>query len=147
MISSIWLFNENDLSYSFSHLLTIMCMQVGSGKSSLLNLILGEMKLVNGSIHVNGSTAYVPQVDKLLLVLDVFSWQSILLFSYSFSFITGPLDSLWNYPWQYFIWEGLWSKEVEMSFIFIASIPFFQFYYHLLMFAKMCPRSLLKYVG
>ncbi|XP_019158537.1 PREDICTED: ABC transporter C family member 13 isoform X2 [Ipomoea nil] len=47
-------------------LLVAVVGEVGSGKSSLLNLILGEMKLVNGSIHVNGSTAYVPQVPWIL---------------------------------------------------------------------------------
>ena len=36
--------------------------QVGSGKSSLLNGILGEMhKLNKGLINLNGSVAYVPQ--------------------------------------------------------------------------------------
>ncbi|KAG9131178.1 hypothetical protein Leryth_006037 [Lithospermum erythrorhizon] len=36
--------------------------EVGSGKSSLLSLILGEMRLLSGSAHSCGSTAYVPQV-------------------------------------------------------------------------------------
>ncbi|CAL5361622.1 unnamed protein product [Camellia sinensis] len=40
--------------------------EVGSGKSSLLNLILGEMRLINGSIHSSGSIAYVPQVPWIL---------------------------------------------------------------------------------
>ncbi|XP_022853952.1 ABC transporter C family member 13 isoform X4 [Olea europaea var. sylvestris] len=40
--------------------------EVGSGKSSLLNLILREMRLVNGSIYSSGTTAYVPQVPWLL---------------------------------------------------------------------------------
>ena len=36
--------------------------KVGSGKSSLISGILGEMyKLNNGKISVNGSMAYVPQ--------------------------------------------------------------------------------------
>ncbi|XP_057540616.1 ABC transporter C family member 13 isoform X3 [Amaranthus tricolor] len=35
---------------------------VGSGKSSLLNSVLGEMNIINGWILKNGSTAYVPQV-------------------------------------------------------------------------------------
>lgn len=39
--------------------------QVGSGKSSLLNLVLGEMRLISGSVHSSGSIAYVPQVFKL----------------------------------------------------------------------------------
>ncbi|KAK3021801.1 hypothetical protein RJ639_047156, partial [Escallonia herrerae] len=37
------------------------CLQVGSGKSSLLNSILGEMRLINGSIMSSGSISYVPQ--------------------------------------------------------------------------------------
>ncbi|KAL2533987.1 multidrug resistance-associated protein 11 [Abeliophyllum distichum] len=40
--------------------------EVGSGKSSLLNLILREMRLINGSIYLNGTTAYVPQVPWIL---------------------------------------------------------------------------------
>ncbi|XP_059642397.1 ABC transporter C family member 13 isoform X2 [Cornus florida] len=40
--------------------------EVGSGKSSLLNLILGEMKLTSGLIHTSGSIAYVPQVPWIL---------------------------------------------------------------------------------
>ncbi|KAL0903582.1 hypothetical protein M5K25_027971 [Dendrobium thyrsiflorum] len=36
--------------------------EVGSGKSSLLNSILGEMRLIHGCMHSCGSTAYVPQV-------------------------------------------------------------------------------------
>ncbi|GFZ04617.1 multidrug resistance-associated protein 11 [Actinidia rufa] len=40
--------------------------EVGSGKSSLLNLILGEMRLINGSIHSSGSIAYAPQVPWIL---------------------------------------------------------------------------------
>ncbi|KAJ0008012.1 hypothetical protein Pint_30337 [Pistacia integerrima] len=40
--------------------------EVGSGKSSLLNSILGETLLVCGSIHSSGSIAYVPQVPWIL---------------------------------------------------------------------------------
>ncbi|XP_073104173.1 ABC transporter C family member 13 isoform X5 [Elaeis guineensis] len=36
--------------------------EVGSGKSSLLNSILGEMHLIHGVIQSRGSLAYVPQV-------------------------------------------------------------------------------------
>ncbi|KAG1678435.1 Multidrug resistance-associated protein 1 [Nymphon striatum] len=35
--------------------------QVGSGKSSLLSAVLGEMHLKEGRVNVNGSIAYVPQ--------------------------------------------------------------------------------------
>ncbi|EDV20618.1 uncharacterized protein TRIADDRAFT_60846 [Trichoplax adhaerens] len=34
---------------------------VGSGKSSLLSALLGEMEKMNGSVYVKGSVAYVPQ--------------------------------------------------------------------------------------
>ncbi|KAJ4718638.1 ABC transporter family protein [Melia azedarach] len=40
--------------------------EVGSGKSSLLNSILGETQLIHGSIHASGSIAYVPQVPWIL---------------------------------------------------------------------------------
>ncbi|GER44073.1 ABC transporter C family member [Striga asiatica] len=40
--------------------------EVGSGKSSLLNLLLGETRLINGSTHLNGSKAYVPQVPWIM---------------------------------------------------------------------------------
>ncbi|KAE7997228.1 hypothetical protein FH972_001878 [Carpinus fangiana] len=40
--------------------------EVGSGKSSLLNSILGEMHLLHGLIHSSGSIAYVPQVPWIL---------------------------------------------------------------------------------
>ncbi|KVH98084.1 AAA+ ATPase domain-containing protein [Cynara cardunculus var. scolymus] len=40
--------------------------EVGSGKSSLLNSILGEMKLIEGSIYSSGSVAYVPQIPWIL---------------------------------------------------------------------------------
>lgn len=35
--------------------------QVGSGKSSLLSALLGEMDKLSGSVNVNGNVAYVPQ--------------------------------------------------------------------------------------
>ena len=41
----------------------ILCLyQVGSGKSSLLNSVIGETHVVGGSISSCGSIAYVPQV-------------------------------------------------------------------------------------
>ncbi|PWA36498.1 ABC transporter C family member 13 [Artemisia annua] len=40
--------------------------EVGSGKSSLLNSVLGEMKLIKGSIYSSGSVAYVPQIPWIL---------------------------------------------------------------------------------
>ncbi|XP_060205268.1 ABC transporter C family member 13 isoform X1 [Lycium barbarum] len=47
-------------------LLVAVVGEVGSGKSSLLNLILGETRLINGSVDRNGSIAYVPQVAWIL---------------------------------------------------------------------------------
>ena len=41
--------------------LTAVIGLVGSGKSSLMSAILGEMEKVGGSVNVNGSVAYVPQ--------------------------------------------------------------------------------------
>ncbi|XP_021561509.1 ATP-binding cassette sub-family C member 11 [Neomonachus schauinslandi] len=38
-----------------------VCGNTGSGKSSLLSAILGEMHLMEGSVGVHGSLAYVPQ--------------------------------------------------------------------------------------
>ncbi|XP_065867125.1 ABC transporter C family member 13 isoform X1 [Euphorbia lathyris] len=40
--------------------------EVGSGKSSLLAAILGEMQLIHGSVHMSGSLTYVPQVPWIL---------------------------------------------------------------------------------
>jgi ABC-type transport system involved in cytochrome bd biosynthesis fused ATPase/permease subunit len=42
--------------------LVVICGVVGSGKSSLLEAILGEMVTVAGSIQVHGSYAYAAQV-------------------------------------------------------------------------------------
>ncbi len=41
--------------------LTAIVGSVGSGKSSLVSAILGEMERVGGSVRVNGKVAYVPQ--------------------------------------------------------------------------------------
>ncbi|XP_043706853.1 ABC transporter C family member 13 isoform X2 [Telopea speciosissima] len=46
--------------------LVVVIGEVGSGKSSLLNSILGEMQLTHGSIRSFGSIAYVPQVPWIL---------------------------------------------------------------------------------
>ncbi|GAB2228243.1 hypothetical protein Droror1_Dr00010073 [Drosera rotundifolia] len=46
--------------------LVVVVGEVGSGKSSLLNAILGEMQKIGGWIHRNGSVAYVPQVPWVL---------------------------------------------------------------------------------
>ncbi|XP_017978946.1 PREDICTED: ABC transporter C family member 13 isoform X3 [Theobroma cacao] len=47
-------------------LLVAVIGEVGSGKSSLLNSILQETRLVHGSIYSRGSSAYVPQVPWIL---------------------------------------------------------------------------------
>lgn len=44
---------------------------VGSGKSSLCHSILGEMKILQGSIGKRGSIAYVPQ-QVLIIILVLF---------------------------------------------------------------------------
>jgi len=43
-----------------------ICGMVGSGKSSLLSCILGEMPKRDGSVRVSGSKAYVPQTAWIL---------------------------------------------------------------------------------
>ncbi|XP_022998363.1 ABC transporter C family member 13 isoform X3 [Cucurbita maxima] len=40
--------------------------EVGSGKTSLLSAILGEMRLLHGSVHANRSISYVSQVPWIL---------------------------------------------------------------------------------
>ncbi|KAL3633123.1 ABC transporter C member 13 [Castilleja foliolosa] len=40
--------------------------EVGSGKSSFLNMLLGETRLTNGSTYLTGSKAYVPQVPWIM---------------------------------------------------------------------------------
>ncbi|XP_065858694.1 ABC transporter C family member 10-like isoform X1 [Euphorbia lathyris] len=39
-----------------------VCGEVGSGKSTLLAALLGEVPKINGTVHVDGNIAYVPQV-------------------------------------------------------------------------------------
>ncbi|KAG8363121.1 hypothetical protein BUALT_BualtUnG0002400 [Buddleja alternifolia] len=43
-----------------------ICGTVGSGKSSLLSCILGEMQKMSGTVKINGSKAYVPQSPWIL---------------------------------------------------------------------------------
>jgi ATP-binding cassette subfamily C (CFTR/MRP) protein 1 len=43
-----------------------MCGMVGSGKSSLLSCILGEMPKLDGTVRVSGRKAYVPQTAWIL---------------------------------------------------------------------------------
>ena len=38
-----------------------VCGPVGSGKSSLISIITGQLKIDSGSLSLNGSLAYVPQ--------------------------------------------------------------------------------------
>ncbi|XP_073010335.1 ABC transporter C family member 13 isoform X3 [Typha latifolia] len=48
------------------NLLVAIIGEVGSGKTSLINSILGEMQLIHGVVHSHGSIAYVPQVPWIL---------------------------------------------------------------------------------
>ena len=50
--------------------LLLACGQVGSGKSSILNSVLGEMRVVHGFIQSSGSMAYAPQVHEQVSTLD-----------------------------------------------------------------------------
>ena len=34
--------------------------QIGSGKTSLLQTLLGELEILNGELHIGGKIAYVP---------------------------------------------------------------------------------------
>ncbi|WOK92133.1 hypothetical protein Cni_G00824 [Canna indica] len=57
----------NNISFEIPKgLLVAVVGEVGSGKSSLLYSILGEMRLVHGFILSQGSIAYVPQVPWIL---------------------------------------------------------------------------------
>ncbi|KAF6172831.1 hypothetical protein GIB67_034683 [Kingdonia uniflora] len=66
--------NENKQSSMLNHInldlpkgfLVAVIGEVGSGKSALLNSVLGEMHLLHGSIHSCGSIAYVSQVTWVL---------------------------------------------------------------------------------
>ncbi|XP_047341674.1 ABC transporter C family member 13 [Impatiens glandulifera] len=58
-------FNHLTLAIPKGSLVTVIG-EVGSGKSSLLNLILGELRLFEGLVHSEGSIAYVPQVPWIL---------------------------------------------------------------------------------
>ncbi|XP_043704659.1 ABC transporter C family member 3-like isoform X1 [Telopea speciosissima] len=52
-----------DLNFQVYHGMRVaVCGSVGSGKSSLLSCILGEVPKVSGSIKLNGTKAYVAQV-------------------------------------------------------------------------------------
>ncbi|XP_042503640.1 ABC transporter C family member 3-like isoform X2 [Macadamia integrifolia] len=51
-----------DLNFQVHHGMRVaVCGSVGSGKSSLLSCILGEIPIVSGAIKLNGSKAYVAQ--------------------------------------------------------------------------------------
>ncbi|KAA3489391.1 ABC transporter C family member 13 isoform X5 [Gossypium australe] len=72
--SCAWSSDSEDQNLVLNHvtlslpkgLLVAVVGEVGSGKSSLLNSILGEMRLVFGSIYSSGSVAYAPQVPWIL---------------------------------------------------------------------------------
>ena len=52
--------NDVTLEIGSKQLLAVVG-RVGSGKSSLLSAILGELEIICGKVYVNGSVAYVPQ--------------------------------------------------------------------------------------
>uniref|UniRef100_A0A7N0ZU15 ABC-type xenobiotic transporter n=2 Tax=Kalanchoe fedtschenkoi TaxID=63787 RepID=A0A7N0ZU15_KALFE len=64
-IGKLWALDHVTLSFPKGSLVAITG-EVGSGKSSLLNAILGETLLIHGSIRSHGSKAYVPQVPWIL---------------------------------------------------------------------------------
>lgn len=59
--------------------------QVGSGKSSLINSILGEMRVTQGNISTCGSISYVPQVFYFFIALQFLLL--LLLFIYLFTLL------------------------------------------------------------
>jgi ATP-binding cassette subfamily C (CFTR/MRP) protein 10 len=68
--------------------------EVGSGKTSLLNSLLGEMRCVHGSILLNGSVAYVPQVCKLVkYFLFGFHYEKSYMY---LTHLQGPMAFVWN---------------------------------------------------
>ena len=46
---------------SLNTIIDLVVGRVGSGKSSLISAVLGEMHKLKGNVNVNGSMAYVPQ--------------------------------------------------------------------------------------
>ncbi|KAF5176046.1 ABC transporter ATP-binding protein/permease VMR1, partial [Thalictrum thalictroides] len=73
-VSSVWSSSKEEqssvlhnitLDLPKGYLITVIG-EVGSGKSSLLNLVLGEMRLIQGSMYSHGSIAYVPQVSWII---------------------------------------------------------------------------------
>lgn len=67
--SCTWDFEESLHSINFTAApgsLTCIVGPVGSGKSSLLNALLGEMRSTSGAIHVRGRISYAPQTPFLL---------------------------------------------------------------------------------
>ena len=53
-------FNNISLQIEKNKLVAIVG-QVGSGKSSLLSALLGDLEKMKGNVNINGSVAYVPQ--------------------------------------------------------------------------------------
>ncbi|CDZ96790.1 Multidrug resistance-associated protein/mitoxantrone resistance protein, ABC superfamily [Phaffia rhodozyma] len=44
----------------------VVCGRIGSGKSSLIQALLGEMKMVSGTAYLGGSSAYFPQTPWIM---------------------------------------------------------------------------------
>lgn len=68
---------------------------VGSGKSSLCNSILGEMKLLKGTIGKHGRIAYVPQ--QVIFI-------SFYLYQHYLTFLKG-LDYKCNFKREHSFWH------------------------------------------
>lgn len=67
--SFAWEFEESLKNINFNAkkgTLTCIVGPIGSGKSSLLNTMLGEMRKISGHVHVRGKISYAPQTPFLL---------------------------------------------------------------------------------
>lgn len=75
---------------------------VGSGKSSLVSAIIGDMERAGGAVAVTGSMALATQVIGLYLAGGLLFY--LLIF---FMWLAGALDCQWNSQRQYSVWTNL----------------------------------------
>lgn len=76
---------------------------VGSGKSSLLQVILKELEIESGSLMVNGKTSYTSQVILICPKVGInFSFQ-----------ILGALDLQLINTTKYSFWFGVQKREIQ----------------------------------